>query len=116
MGWFVANKIALHGGIWNGARTMVDKALDKSLAIAIFLNFNSTKLINKILESTYLLVDKYLKPPTNQPTLRQAFVDRVNVRTLLSFTSSTPSSLFQQKSLLSTDRNKRRLEDALNTS
>jgi len=58
MGWFVTNKIALYSGIWNGARTMVVKALDKPLTIAIFPNLNSTKIRNKLIESTYLLVDK----------------------------------------------------------
>jgi len=66
MGWFVTNKIALHGGSWNGARTMVVKELERPLTIAIFLNFNSTKIRNKLIESTHLLVDEYLKTTANK--------------------------------------------------
>jgi CubicO group peptidase (beta-lactamase class C family) len=66
MGWFVTDKIALHGGSWNGARAMVVKDLERPLTIAIFLNFDSSDIRNELTESTYKLVEKYLKNDSQQ--------------------------------------------------
>ena len=65
MGWFVTDKIALHGGAWNGARAMVVKDLKRPLNVAIFLNFNSSEIRNELIESTYELVEKYIKTTAN---------------------------------------------------
>ncbi len=65
IGWFVTDKTALHGGSWNGARAMVVKDLDRPLTIVIFLNFDSTEIRNELIESTYKLVEKYLKTTAN---------------------------------------------------
>ena len=65
MGWFVTDKIALHGGAWNGARAMVVKDLDRPLTIVVFLNFDSSEIRNELIESTYKLVEKYLKTTAN---------------------------------------------------
>jgi CubicO group peptidase (beta-lactamase class C family) len=65
MGWFVTDKTALHGGSWNGARAMVVKELEKPLTIVLFLNFDSSEIRNDLTESTYLLVEKYLKTAAN---------------------------------------------------
>ncbi len=61
MGWFVTNKLALHGGSWKGARAMAVKELKRPLTIVIFINNNSSELRNRLIESTHLLADEYIK-------------------------------------------------------
>jgi CubicO group peptidase (beta-lactamase class C family) len=66
MGWFVTDNIAIHGGAWNGARAMVVKDLKRPLTVAVFLNFDSSEIRNELIESTYELVEKYLKTTANK--------------------------------------------------
>jgi CubicO group peptidase (beta-lactamase class C family) len=65
MGWFVTNKIALHGGAWKGTRTIVVKEFKRPLTIAIFLNSDSSNLRNELFEATYSLVENYLETTAN---------------------------------------------------
>ncbi len=60
MGWFLTDKIALHGGSWNGARAMVVKHLKDPLTIAIFMNSGSTEIRNELTEATYSIVKNYI--------------------------------------------------------
>lgn len=66
MGWFVTKDIALHGGAWKGARTIVVKELKRPLTIVIFLNSDSSDLRNELIEKTYSLVDDYLRTTANK--------------------------------------------------
>ncbi len=61
MGWFVTDDIALHTGSWNGTRTIVVRDQERPLTIAIFMNSGEAETRSVLIESTYNLMDSYLK-------------------------------------------------------
>ncbi len=61
MGWFVTEDIALHTGSWYGTRTIVVRDQERPLTIAIFMNSEEAETRSVLIESTYDLVDSYLK-------------------------------------------------------
>lgn len=64
MAWIVTDDMATHRGSWYGTRTMVVRRLDEPLTIILFLNSNSDKREDLMIE-TYELVNKYLKTTAN---------------------------------------------------
>lgn len=61
IGWFVTDDIALHTGSWNGTRTIVVRDQERPLTIAIFMNSGEAETRSALIESTYILLDSYLK-------------------------------------------------------
>ncbi len=61
IGWFVTEDIALHTGSWNGTRTIVVRDKERPLTIAIFMNSGEAETRSVLIESTYNLMDSYLK-------------------------------------------------------